>query len=285
MASARLTLPACAKLNLFLHITGRRQDGYHNLQTIFQLINLCDTLTFESNGTEKITLTSTPASPCAPEQNLVYRAAQLLRPYATTPTGMHIHLYKQIPGGGGLGGGSSDAATTLVALNRLWQCRLDRNHLLQLGSQLGADVAIFIHGQTSWAEGTGNIFMPVPSADAYVLILHPAVTISTAELFAHPALRRDYPPLTPENYEFSTTENAFEKVFRAQYPSTAALLDTLLPAGRVRMSGTGSCFFILCRDAAEMKELQRKIGNSLDTLCAHTLQFAPIAEHTPQGVS
>ncbi|OQW93497.1 MAG: 4-(cytidine 5'-diphospho)-2-C-methyl-D-erythritol kinase, partial [Beggiatoa sp. IS2] len=181
---------APAKLNLFLHITARRADGYHCLQTLFQLLDYGDVLHFTIRMDGEISRQSTAVN-LSMEQDLTVRAARLLKQFSGTALGADIHVDKRIPLGGGLGGGSSDAATTLLALNKLWQLQLPRPTLAQLGLKLGADVPVFVHGQTAWAEGVGEILTPVELPEQWYLVIHPHCQVPTAEIFAAPELVRN----------------------------------------------------------------------------------------------
>ncbi|TNF01394.1 MAG: 4-(cytidine 5'-diphospho)-2-C-methyl-D-erythritol kinase, partial [Gammaproteobacteria bacterium] len=189
-----LSLPAPAKINLFLHITGRRADGYHNLQTLFQLLDFGDQLDFEA--TQSCAIQVTPAlEGVAPDDNLIYRAARLLQEQSGCQRGAVIHLHKRLPMGGGLGGGSSDAATALVALNELWQLGWSREDLMSLGRQLGADVPVFIFGHSAWAEGVGEQLTELEIPPAWYLVLAPDTQVSTATIFAHQGLTRNTHPI------------------------------------------------------------------------------------------
>ena len=241
-----LTLPAPAKLNLFLHITGRRNDGYHDLETVFQFIDIEDSLTFEPLAEQRIELVDTDSA-IAVADNLVFRAAQRLvtecqhthKPY----TGMRITLTKRLPQGAGLGGGSSDAATTLVGLNHLWQQPVETPRLLQIAAELGADVPIFVHGHSAFATGIGDQFIDVEPEQHYYLVVKPQVNISTAALFADADLKRDCKPLPPSQWHWQNTTNVFESVVLKQYPAVAKLHAQLLNYGPTRLTGTGACLF------------------------------------------
>ena len=187
-----ISWPAPAKLNLFLHINGRRADGYHELQTLFVILDVGDELRIRVDESDAITLE--PEVPGVPlEQNLIYRAAQLLKAHSERPLGAHIQLTKRLPMGGGLGGGSSDAATTLVALNHLWQLGLSEDELALMGRTLGADVPVFVRGRSAFAEGVGERLQPVEIPTKWYLVVHPQVHVSTAQIFQDPDLPRDTP--------------------------------------------------------------------------------------------
>lgn len=242
--------PAPAKLNLFLHVVGRRADGYHLLQTVFRFIDLADTLRFEPREDGRIVLaTSTPGVP--DEQNLIVRAANVLKVGAgKTALGATLHLEKHIPMGGGLGGGSSDAATTLLALNHLWGLGLSRARLQAIGLTLGADVPVFIHGRSTFAEGIGERFtdVTVPVCD-YVLTM-PDAHVPTLEIFRSPDLKRDTPAIRPADWHAGFGHNDLEPVACALYPEVARHLDLLRPFGDARMTGSGACCFVGVTDDA-----------------------------------
>jgi 4-diphosphocytidyl-2-C-methyl-D-erythritol kinase len=238
-----LELLSPAKLNLFLHITGRRPDGYHQLQTVFQLLDYGDQLFFRRRADQRITLT--PEIPgVAFDDNLIARAARLLQPYAQVSAGVDIHLNKRLPMGGGLGGGSSNAATTLVVLNTLWQCNLTRAQLHALGLQLGADVPVFIGAQSAWAEGVGEQLQPLELAEHWYVVLHPQCTVSTAEIFSHKDLTRDTANITVAAFLEQGGQNDCQNLVRKLYPPVDKALNWLSQfSGNVRMTGTGASVF------------------------------------------
>ncbi len=237
-----LTLPAPAKLNLFLNVLDRREDGYHNLQTVFQFIDFTDQLHFSLNDSGKITL-DTPELSIPHEDNLIYRAAKLLQNKTNTLLGAHIKLDKNLPMGGGIGGGSSNAATTLVALNQLWQTELSKQDLIKLGSQLGADVPIFIHGEAAYATGTGDVFTNIELNEPWYVVLIPPVSVSTHEIFSHPQLTRNNQPITISDFLSHGGSNSLEKLVKSLYPEVGHALDWLNQFGFARMSGSGSTVF------------------------------------------
>ena len=234
--------PAPAKLNLFLHITGRRADGYHLLQTVFQFIDYCDLLDFTVVENGEIRRSSALAG-VAPEQDLVIRAARLLQRETGCSEGVIIHVDKRIPMGGGLGGGSSDAATTLVALNRLWGQGLRVDELAGLGLQLGADVPVFIHGRAAWGEGVGEKLVAVEPAEPWFLVVRPDCSVSTAAVFNAVDLTRNTPAITIRDFLASGGRNDCENVVRNHYPQVAAALDWLNQFGTARLTGTGACIY------------------------------------------
>jgi len=243
MSLPLLNCPAPAKLNLFLHITGRRADGYHNLQTLFQFLSFSDTLNFYPNSTGEIQLSSS-ATDLPPEQDLVYKAARLLQDFSNCSQGARIQVEKRIPMGGGLGGGSSDAATTLLALNKLWNLQLPLSTLAQLGLKLGADVPVFIYGKSTWAEGVGEIFTPVMLPEPYYLVVHPQCHVPTREIFMAEDLTRDSIPIKIRDFNAGQSQNDCETVVRRRYPEVAKSLDWLQQFGSAKMTGTGACVFV-----------------------------------------
>jgi 4-diphosphocytidyl-2-C-methyl-D-erythritol kinase len=237
-----ISWPAPAKLNLFLHITSRRPDGYHLLQTVFQLLDVGDALRFritpESSIRRDYELPGVSA-----EADLVVRAARLLQQYCQVASGAQIQLTKRLPAGGGLGGGSSDAATTLVALNQLWGCNLAPDALAELGLRLGADVPVFVRGHSAWGEGVGEYLEPIELPERWFVVLAPAVSVSTPKVFSDPQLIRDCPPITIRDFLAGRGQNVCEPVVRAQYPEVAEALDALASFASARLTGTGACVF------------------------------------------
>ncbi|WP_106420051.1 4-(cytidine 5'-diphospho)-2-C-methyl-D-erythritol kinase [Salinicola tamaricis] len=247
-------LPAPAKLNLLLRITGRRADGYHELQTLFQLLDHGDTLSFTPRDDGAVTL-SPALDGVSAEENLIVRAARLLQHETGCRAGVDILLDKRLPLGGGLGGGSSDAATTLVALDRLWQLDLGHERLAALGLGLGADVPVFVRGDSAWAEGVGERLIPVALAERWFVVVHPGVAVSTAAVFGHPGLTRDSTAIsmrlaldgaTPE----TVWRNDCESVVRALYPEVDRALAWLSRHGDALLTGTGACVFCPVADEA-----------------------------------
>jgi 4-diphosphocytidyl-2-C-methyl-D-erythritol kinase len=233
--------PAPAKLNLFLHITGRRADGYHLLQTAFQLLDWGDTVRLRPR-TDGLVRRMEPLPDVAAVDDLAVRAAQALRAASGTSLGADIEIDKRIPLGGGLGGGSSDAATALVALNELWGTGLDEDDLAALGLGLGADVPVFVRGHSAWAEGVGEILVPLDLPERWFVVVDPGARVPTAELFHAPELTRDCAPLTiPLFASGAQTSNVFEPVVRARFPAVARALDWLNGHADARLSGSGGC--------------------------------------------
>ena len=246
----QLQLKAPAKVNRFLHITGQRPDGYHLLQTVFQLIDLEDHVTIDCRLDGAIVRTNGPSN-VKPEDDLVIRAAQLLKETSKTALGCNIHLEKNIPMGAGLGGGSSDAATVLWGLNELWNTRLTRQELMNLGVRLGADVPFFLLGQNAFAEGIGEILHPIELPETTLLVIYPKVHIPTVDIFKSPDLTRNRPAVTMSDFIESGNFDQFgsndcEKVVVQKYQEVAAALEWLrqkAPLSSPRMSGSGSSVF------------------------------------------
>lgn len=235
--------PAPAKINLFLHVVGRRADGYHLLQTVFRFLDFADTIRCEPRSDGRIVLAS-PLPGVPPEEDLTVRAAQALRSVTGASAGVTLHVEKRLPLGGGLGGGSSDAATTLMALNRLWRTGLDSAALQRTGLALGADVPVFIHGRTAFAEGVGEHFTDLALPAAWYLVLVPAVAVPTAEIFRSAGLRRDTPAIAAADWRPGFGHNDLEPVACELYPEVARHLECLRQYGDARMSGSGACCFV-----------------------------------------
>ena len=234
--------PAPAKINHFLHVTGRRDDGYHLLQTVFQFLQLADELQF--NITDDGRITRVGNYPQVQEQDdLVVRAAQCLQALTGSARGAAIRVDKKIPIGGGLGGGSSDAATTLVALNCLWGTGLTTDQLAEAGLALGADVPVFVRGFAAWGEGVGEQLQPVQLPERWNLLIYPNVAVATAQIFNAPALERATPRVTPDDFRQGRCGNDCEPVVRQIYPEVAAALDWLNARAKARLSGTGASVF------------------------------------------
>ena len=238
-----IRVPAPSKLNLFLHITGRRENGYHELQSIFQLIDLCDWLEFELRTDQEIHIEGLNSVDLS--QNLIYKATQILKPYAQTATGLSIRLEKNIPMGAGLGGGSSDAATTLIVVNQLWQCGLNIQQLADLGLQLGADVPIFVHGRNAWAEGIGEHLTFIDLDQKQYIVLKPDCFISTQLLFSQKTLTRNTKSSTFCAYQLKPSNfgNNFEPLARSLYPEVDEAMQYLDQFGVAKLTGTGACVF------------------------------------------
>lgn len=235
--------PAPAKLNLFLHVLGRRPDGYHRLQTVFQFLDHCDWIELQVQDQPGIVrLTPLPGVPEG--EDLTMRAARLLQQRSGTNMGARIAVRKRLPMGGGLGGGSSDAATVLVALNHLWHTGFSTEALAELGLELGADVPVFVHGQAAWAQGVGEEVEPLTLPEAWYLVLCPAVTVSTAGVFSAPELTRNTAPITISDFLAGRVRNDCERLVRRHYPEVDQALNWLSQFGSARMTGTGACSFV-----------------------------------------
>lgn len=237
-----LTLPAPAKLNLFLHITGRRDDGYHLLQTLFVFLDFADEITLQVRDDGLIRRPDGPAD--IPEgDDLVVKAARLLQQESGCRPGADIRVLKRIPMGGGLGGGSSDAATVLQGLNHLWQCGLSDAELAALGLRLGADVPVFVHGHAAWAEGVGEVLTPVDLPPVWYVVIHPRVHVPTAELFSSPDLTRNCPPITLTAFHEGWGSNVFQPAVEKRFPEVAKAISWLSGHAEARLTGSGSCLF------------------------------------------
>ena len=271
------TWPAPAKLNLFLHVLGRREDGYHRLQTVFQFLDLCDELSFETLADGRVLRAEGPDA-IAAEDDLVVRAALALREASGTRQGVAIRLLKRIPVGAGLGGGSSDAATTLVALNRLWGLGLSTDALAALGLQLGADVPVFVRGQAAWAEGVGELLTPVTLPEPWYAVIAPDAHVSTAEIFGAPELRRDHAPIGFEDYLHGGAANDCAPVTCARHPQVAAALGWLARAAPARMSGTGSAVFAEFPDARAAHAALAGLPGAWRGFVAQGLNVSPLAD-------
>lgn len=277
------TWPAPAKLNLFLHVTGRRPDGYHLLQTVFQLLDWGDTLHVRIRPDGRMRRVGTLPG-VAEEDDLVVRAATLLQHATGSTSGADIRTDKQIPMGGGLGGGSSDAATVLVALNELWRCGLDRAALARLGLQLGADVPVFVHGRSAFAEGVGDLLTPLDLPERCYVVVDPGVGIPTAELFQAAELTRDSAPLTIAGFiSGERTQNAFEPVVRARYPRVAQALDWLGQWGDSRLSGTGAAVFVAL-DEGMAQEVAARCPAGMQARVVRGINRSPLLAILPPGV-
>ena len=271
------TWPAPAKLNLFLHVVGRRTDGYHLLQTVFRFIDRADQLHFAPRADDHIIL-ATPTPGVAPDSDLTVRAARLLQASTGCRQGVTIRLTKHLPMGGGLGGGSSDAATVLLALNQLWQTGLSRPEMESLGLQLGADVPVFIHGRNTFAEGVGEAFTDVELPPVTYLVLHPAVNVPTGLIFSAPELRRDTAPIRPAEWRYGAGHNDIETVACAHFPAVAEHLAWLRQfAPQAMMTGSGACVFAGFADQANAEAVFRQLPQGMNGWLAAGLAEHPLA--------
>jgi len=271
------TYLAPAKLNLFLHITSRRPDGYHNLQTIFQFLDYCDVLHFTHRNDGQIVLHDKADIPL--EENLIFKAARLLQQHTKTHLGIDITLEKNIPMGGGLGGGISDAATTLFALNQLWQLNLDTEILMQLGLQLGADVPIFLYGKAAWAEGIGEKLTPIDLDEPYYLVIHPNCHVSTREIFSTKSLTRNMPLVNMSHFLAGQCKNVFEPVVCQHTPEVQTALNWLNQYGSARMTGSGACIFAQFADKTQAQKLLTKLPPKWNGFVAEGKNYSPLFDH------
>ena len=275
------TFLAPAKINLFLHITGRRTDGYHTLQSVFQLLDFYDTIYLKPTPTGEIKrvndIANVPAS-----QDLCVRAALALQQATSCAQGVDIFVEKRIPMGGGLGGGSSDAATVLIALNHLWQTNLNREQLMQIGLKLGADVPVFIFGQNAWAEGIGEQLTPIILPTSYYLVLTPNVHVPTAQVFGNSTLTKDTKPLKIADFSRDTNSNVFkndlEAVVCKEFPAVASTLHWLNQYGLARMSGSGASVFVAVNSQQYANELLSQKPANTTGFVAKGLHLHPHVE-------
>jgi len=262
-----LTLPAPAKLNLMLHIVGRRADGYHELQTLFQFLDHGDELSFSPREDGEIRL-HTELPGVDHDSNLIVRAARLLQHESGCPQGADIHLLKRLPMGSGIGGGSSDAATALLGLNHLWQLHLEEDQLAELGLTLGADVPVFVRGRAAFAEGVGERLQPVELPEPWFLVIAPQVSVSTAEIFADPELTRNTPAITVRSLLAGGGHNDCQPIVEKRYPevrNALSLLNKFVPAS---MTGTGACVFGSFPNEGEADKVRRQLPDTLPSFVA-----------------
>jgi len=278
--------PAPAKLNLFLHILGRRPDGYHELQSCFQFVDLCDEIAIEVR-TDREIRRLTPIAGVPEEADLCVRAALALQKAAGVSRGANISLRKRIPIGGGLGGGSSDAATVLVALNHLWGANLAPDELAALGLKLGADVPVFVRGRVAWAEGVGEritpLYPPQAPLETNYLIIKPNVFVSTAEVFQDPELTRNSAPITISGFLMGGGRNDCWNVVRRRYVEVARAFEWLSGFGPARLTGTGACVFLACESEARGREILREVPPAWTGFLARGLNDSPLLERLAAG--
>ena len=271
----QISLCSPAKLNLFLHVNGRREDGYHELQTLFQFLDYGDQITVELTNDDKITLL-TPVEGVAEQDNLIVKAANILRPYNQSGLGVNISVEKVLPMGGGLGGGSSNAATILLALNQLWQINLPLTKLADLGLTLGADVPIFVQGFAAFAEGVGEKLQPASPDECWYLVSKPDVHIATQVVFQSDDLPRNTPKILAENLDTTHRQNDCEVVVIKHYPEVAKLLATLVEYAPSRMTGTGACIFTACTTEQEARNIQAQLPEYIDSFVAKGVNHSPV---------
>lgn len=271
--------PAPAKLNLFLNITGRRPDGYHRLQTVFRLLEWGDTVHLRLRGDRLIRRVGESVTGVAEADDLMVRAALLLQTEANLDKGADISVEKRIPAGGGFGGGSSDAATVLVALNKLWQVNWPLARLAEIGLKLGADVPVFVHGENAWAEGVGEELTPIPLPPAWYVVVDPAVHVPTADLFRAQDLTRNAAPAKIRDFvSGNLLDNAFEPVLRRREPAVEAVFSALSRIGSPRLTGSGSGCFVEFADHASAEAALRDLPDGLRAWVAEGASRSPLHE-------
>lgn len=273
----QLTLPAPAKLNLFLHITGRRADGYHELQTLFQLLDFGDTLTFSKNQNLGIRLTCSDRS-LETNDNLVIQAAKALETASGLALNVDIHLTKRLPMGGGIGGGSSDCATTLLGLNRLFDLNLTEARLLDIASQLGADVPVFVRGRSAWAEGIGEQLTPIDLPQQTYVVIRPHEHVATAKLFGHADLPRNSAKVAMHAELAVTGHNDFEPLVRALYPTINSAFIHAQRFGNAKLTGTGACLFlpVAANEAEKISQQLLQQCSDVDIFTACSVNESPV---------
>jgi len=277
MVTDALAVPAPAKLNLFLHVTGRRDDGYHLLETLFRFIEFGDTLRFRTRRDGRIERRDgLPGVP--PDQDLCVRAARLLQSEAGVRLGADISLEKRIPMGGGLGGGSSDAATALIALNRLWELDWPRERLQELALRLGADVPVFVFGRSAFASGIGERLGPVELPAAWYLVLVPPVAVPTASVFADPELTRNSDPIKIHRFSAGPGRNDLEPVVCRQHPEVARHLEWLRARAPAGVTGSGGCVFAAFAAQAEALRVHRALPSDIRGFIARGLDRHPLLD-------
>lgn len=267
-----ITAQAPAKINRFIHITGQRPDGYHLIQSVFQLIGLYDLLHFKISAKKGLTLTCNQPIPL--EENLIFRAYQLLEPLIIAPEGVDITITKHIPIGAGLGGGSSDAATTLLALNELFELKLTTPELLTLASKLGADVPFFTQGENAWVEGIGEKLTPITLEPCFFLVVIPAIGIPTARIYQEKALTRNHESIKMDSFFSEQVTNVFEPVVRSIYPQVAMLLDALKPY-KGRLTGTGSACFASFNTEEDANQVAMLFNDLYQCFVVRSLDCSP----------
>lgn len=270
-----LTFPAPAKLNLFLHIIGRRPDGYHELETAFQFLDHGDNIDIKVTNNEDINLL-TPINGVANDDNLIVKAAKALQREANVQQGAQIKIDKRLPMGGGLGGGSSDAATVLVALNYMWQAQLSLQELANIGLTLGADVPVFVHGFAAFAKGVGEQLTPLTPETYYYLVSKPNVSISTQAVFTSPDLTRNTPPLKLDQLDIKNCHNDCQKLVIKQYPEVANLLAWLVEYAPSQMTGTGACIFSRFETKEQAERIQKMLPEQISSFVAKGVNLSPL---------
>ena len=278
MISTQTHWPSPAKLNLFLYITGRRDNGYHELQTLFQFIDFGDELSITAHQRSN-QITISPQIPgVATEDNLIWKAATALQQYSNTAFGADIELKKVLPMGGGIGGGSSNAATVLVALNYLWQLNLSDDQLAEIGLKLGADVPVFVRGFSAFAEGVGEQLHPANPEERWYLVVKPQVSIATVDIFTHPNLTRNTPKRELATLLEQEYVNDCEKIVRMLYPEVDKQLSWLLQYAPSRLTGTGSCVFAEFSSKNEAESVLAKLPDTASAFIAKGRNLSPLKE-------
>lgn len=269
--------PSPAKLNLFLYINGRTENGYHELQTLFQFVDHGDELTIQANDSGEITIS--PEIEGVPlKDNLIWKAATALQRFANCSYGAHIDLHKILPMGGGIGGGSSNAATALVALNYLWQTNLSDDELAKIGLALGADVPVFVRGFSAFAEGVGEKLSPAHPDEKWYLVVRPNVSIATSDIFRHPDLTRNTPKRDLETLLNTPSVNDCEKIVRMLYPEVDKQLSWLLQYAPSRLTGTGSCVFAEFSSKSEAETILAQLSDKVSAFVAQGRNISPLKE-------
>jgi 4-diphosphocytidyl-2-C-methyl-D-erythritol kinase len=270
-----ISLPSPAKLNLFLHILDRREDGYHNLQTLFQLLDYGDQLSFSINKQSEINVIS-DLKDVKPQDNLVFKAARALQQATNCSWGCEIQLAKKIPMGAGLGGGSSNAATTLVGLNSLWQCNLSHDQLAEIGSDLGADIPVFVKGLSAFAEGIGDKLTPISLNPIWYLVVTPKIKVSTEQIFCHSELTRNAPAIKIRALSEELYRNDCQSVVETLYPEVKQVSDWLKRYGNPLMTGTGASVYCRFDSQQEAKKAQQTVPNSWSSFVAKGINQSPL---------
>lgn len=276
--AAAQAFPAPAKLNLDLRIVGRRADGYHLLESIFRLVDLCDTVHLLPRPDGQIQL-HTPADGVLPQQDLTYRAAALLQQASGSRQGADIWLEKRIPMGGGMGGGSSDAATVLMALNRLWQCGLSAEQLMPLGLQLGADVPFFIFGRNAFVRGIGEQLSEIALPAQWYVVVKPSVHVSTAVIFSHPGLTRDSEPsIMPSFQSLQPFRNDMQAVVLKEYTEVKQVFELMRRYGTPLMTGSGACIFLSFAEQETAESVYKAVAQTHQAYCIRGLDRHPMLD-------
>ena len=275
-----LVIPAPAKLNLLLHITGQREDGYHLLQTVFQFLEQADEITLSLREDGQIHRLS-ELDGVAAEDDLVVKAARLLQQATGSTLGVDISVIKNLPMGGGLGGGSSNAASVLVGLNKLWSGGLEKKQLMELGIQLGADVPVFIFAESAWAEGVGEHLTAIEVPEKWFLVLKPQINVSTAKVFANSQLRRDCPPITIRDFLAGEIDNVCELPVRTTYPEVDEAMNDLAQFGTARLTGTGACVFAAFDNRADAEQAFGHLSKKWAGFISRGVNKSPLKDFLP----